>query len=111
MTALKHPSFHEEKEVRCIHAVNLESDESSMKFIDNQEDGNELTGRKIEFRTTENALSAYLDIPVCSEKHDQPIAEIIIGPKNNINHNNLLLFLGGLGYKNVLLKSSSIPYR
>lgn len=113
MVALKHQAFHEEKEVRCIHAVNIEANEAGMRFVDSGgvTEYGDVEGEKIRFQVIDNHLSAFLDISFLRNGNDNPISEIVMGPKNHSNPGNLMLYLGGLDYSNITITSSDAPYR
>lgn len=113
MVALKHQAFHEEKEVRCIHAVNIEANDAGMRFVDSGgvTEYGDVEGEPVGFQVRDNHLCAYLDMPFRGKDNDSPIAEIVMGPKNHSNPGNLMLYLGGLGYSNIAITVSDAPYR
>lgn len=109
-TGFKHSAFQEEKEVRCLHAVNVKFEEDIVHFEDAPNACDSWKSQPVKFQVQNNHLCAYIDLPFwISNRH--PIAEIIMGPKNNSAPTNLLLYLGGLGYSNVRVKISNVPYR
>jgi hypothetical protein len=84
-----------------------------MRFIDSggvTEHG-DVEGEPVGFQVRNNHLCAYLDMPFQRKDNDNPIAEIVMGPKNDSNPGNLMLYLGGLGYSNIAITSSDAPYR
>jgi len=66
MLAFKNPSFRDEKEIRCLHLVDVESNQKVMKLKDHGGvlgDGQQVAGEDVRFRIQDNALVAYLDMP------------------------------------------------
>lgn len=114
MTALKHPSFVSEKEVRCVRAVNLVKAGEGYKFHDYggiYNNKTEVPGEKVRFLSGKSGLTAYLDIPYIISGEQSPIVEVVIGPKNRINDGNVFLFLASVDQTHVNLRRSIIPYQ
>ena len=66
MIAFKNPKFQEEKEIRCLHAVNPERTDNAIRLVDHGGILGSLEGVEgeiVRFRIRDNALSAYLDMP------------------------------------------------
>lgn len=108
---LKHSAFQEEKEIRCIHAVNVKMEKEIMHFVDGANAKEDWKSQPVKFQVRDNHLCAYMDLPFWHLNGQHPIAEIYLGPKNQSAAGNILLYLGGLGYSNVVIKSSKVPYR
>jgi len=114
MGAFKHSAFRHEMELRCLHSVNVKFENECVRFSDPggySESGKEVDGLTVKFQDRENHLCAYMDMPFYAQDGAHPVAEIVLGPKNHSNVGNVLLYLGGLGYSGVTLKTSNIPYR
>ncbi len=114
MTAFKHPAFEEEKEIRAVHAINLQQQGKLIKFVDaggTVRGGIPVPGDPVNFQIRDNHLTAYFDHQFSAPGPDTPIKEIILGPKNYSASGNIELFLGGLGYLKMDLQVSGAPYR
>lgn len=114
MLAFKNPSFHEEKEVRCLHMVDVETNERSAKLIDRggvlggKED---VAGENVRFRIQDDALVAYLDIPFRRGFEVSAIKRICLGPNNRNWLGNIFYFAGSLDYENMVVAKSRSTYR
>ncbi len=114
MCAFKHSAFKAEKEVRCLHILNVKREGDDYKFVDpggQNDNGHAFEPVPVGFQVRGNHLCAYLDLPFWSQEGEHPIAEIVLGPKNESHYGNVFLYLGAVGYKGVGLRSSQIPYR
>ena len=114
MTALKHPSFAEEAEIRAVHAVRVKPQEKLAKFVSNGgiiNSTERVEPAEINFQVRNNHLTAYTDINFSPKDFPTPIKELILGPKNHSNLGNLQLFFGGLSYGDISLSKSEVPYR
>lgn len=114
MTSFKHPAFAEEREVRAVHAVSIQEQGKLVKFIDEGGivDGHiEVAGNPVSFQVRDNHLVAYIDATLTPSNMPSPIHDLVMGPKNHSAPGNLQLFLGGLGYTDITLCRSSVPYR
>lgn len=114
MTALKNPSFAEEAEVRAVHAVSIKPQGKLAKFISNGgmiNSTERVEPTEVNFQVRNNHLTAYTDINFSQNNFSSPIKELILGPKNHSNFGNLQLFFGGLGYDDISLSRSEVPYR
>jgi hypothetical protein len=110
-TGLKHSAFQEEKEIRCVHAVNVRMEKEIMHFVDGSNACDDWKSQPVQFQVQDNHLCAYIDLPFWHPNGQHPILEIYLGPKNHSAAANVLLYLGGLGYSNVSIRTSNIPYR
>lgn len=72
----KHYSFREEKEIRLIHGFGEVSAESE----------------SIKYRSTEDNLISYMEIPLNIENEFPPIREIVLGPKNKADERDVKNF-------------------
>ena len=114
MIAFKNPAFEHEKEIRCVHVVNVDRKNNRISFIDNG--GTSLgtktvPGEKIAFLVRDNHFVASLDLPFNTSIGEHPVTEIIYGPKNQGVSGNMALFLGGLGISGIKFRRSDVPYR
>lgn len=109
--ALKHSAFQEEKEIRCVHGVNVKFEEEIMQFVDAPNACEEWKNQPVKFHVQDNHLCAYIDLPFWISNKKHSVTEIILGPKNHSAPPNILLYLGGLGYSNVGIRMSNVPYR
>jgi len=114
MVAFKHSAFQHEKELRCLHSVNIKFENESIRFSDPgglYGSGQRFAPRPVGFQIRDNHLCAYLDMPFCTDEGVSPVAEIVLGPRNHSLPGNVLLYLGGLGYSSVDIKTSEVPYQ
>jgi hypothetical protein len=114
MSAMKHPSFHSEREVRCVRAVAVERVGSNLKFADRGGKGRggvDIPGETVRFTTRAGCLTAHVDIPYNLPGAVAPIEEVALGPKNETGVGNVFLFLGGLGHSHIKVRMPSLPYR
>ncbi len=107
----KHSAFQEEKEIRCVHAVNVKMEKEIMHFVDGPNASEDWKSQPVKFQVRDNHLCAYIDLPFWHPNGQHPISEIYLGPKNHSAAANVLLYLGGLGYSNVGIRASNVPYR
>lgn len=113
LAGFKHRAYRHEREIRGLHAVNVQANADGIRFVDLaiEEDGKAIHSQQVHFQVRDNHLCAYLDLPFCERFDKQAISEIVLGPKNHSYPGNVRLYLGGLGYSNVVLKQSAVPYR
>ena len=114
MTALKHPSFQSEQEVRCLRAISLEEVGSNFSFVDRggrERDGGDFPGERVCYATRAGSLTAHVDIPYTLPAKECPIVEVALGPKNGTGLGNVFLFLGSLGHASIRVRPSNLPYR
>lgn len=114
MLAFKNPSFRDEKEIRCVHMVDVEINEKAMKLKDNGGSlgaGTEVAGEEIRFRVQDGALVAYLDISFRRDFESSAIKSVELGPNNPNWPANVFYFAGALGYENLKIRRSTGTYR
>jgi hypothetical protein len=114
MLAFKNPSFQDEREIRCLHIVNVEANERLAKLIDHggllgTKDA--VSGEDVRFRIRDNALVAYLDISFRRGFEASAIKRICLGPNNPNWFGNVFYFAGSLGYENMEVAKSKSTYR
>ncbi len=126
----KNPAFREENEwrlvfypfgnIRNLLITNKSKDMSANQLfydrmyepIDYKKDYNGLVRGKIQFKCTDNTIVSYIDVNFDNIK-DLLLAEIIIGPKSNIDDKDLRLFLMANGYdlSKITIKKSNATYQ
>ncbi len=104
----KDPSFDEEKEFRLEYKIdgNINENDNSKLFF--RSNGSLIIPfYKIEYVDKNDTLS------IQSKYKKLPIEKIIIGPSLDyeLNKNSIEIFLSKLGYKNIEIIQSKIPYR
>jgi len=111
--AFKHHAFKDEKEIRCLHAVDVVLSETEMRFVDagGISQGKEVEGEEIQFQMRNSALTAFFDMPFYKGKGALPISEIVIGPRSHTSVNNLKFYLSSMGHNDVEIIGSEAPYR
>lgn len=114
MLAFKNPSFRDEKEIRCLHLVDVEINDKVMKLRDHGGllgDGKQVAGEDVRFRIQDDALVAYLDMPFRRSSESLAIKAIDLGPRNPNWPGNVLYFAGALGYEDIRVRKSTSTYR
>ena len=114
MSAMKHPSFASEKEIRCMRAISLSPIGKNFQFLDRggvNLNGTAIPGEKVFFTNNSNFFTAHVDIPLSLPAHQTPIMEVMLGPKSRNNLGNIFLYLGGNGFTEIKVQTSGIPYR
>lgn len=109
----KHPAFRTEREVRCVHAVQLEkTPKGGRRFRDpgGQRAGVEEEGQRVSFHVRDGHLTAHIDLPFLVDGVS-PVEAVITGPKNLTVTGNLLLYLASEGLDDLKFGHSRIPYR
>jgi hypothetical protein len=102
----KNELFMEEQEVRLIHNPIITQDNLTKKFIFK----NHLS--TMMFRATCGNLIPYFELKFDNFNDDnEPIIEIIKGPKNKFINQEIKIFLANNGFYNVNIKSSKSSYR
>lgn len=102
----KNELFMEEQEVRLIHNPIITQDNLTKKFIFK----NHLS--PMMFRATCGNLIPYFELKFDNFNDDnEPIIEIIKGPKNKFINQEIKIFLANNGFYNVNIKSSKSSYR
>jgi hypothetical protein len=114
MLAFKNPSFRDEKEIRCLHLVDVETNEKIMKLKDSGGvlgDGEQVAGEDVRFRVQDSALVPYLDMPFRRNFESSAIKAIDLGSRNPNWPANILYFAGALGYEHLRIRKSTSTYR
>ena len=109
----KHPAFRSEREVRCVHAVQIqEMPKGGRRFHDpgGTRAGEPEGGQAVAFYVRDGHLTAHLDMPFVVDDAT-PIKAVITGPKNRTATGNLLLYLASEGLDDIRFQHSQIPYR
>lgn len=126
----KNPAFSEENEwrlvfypfgnIRNLFIGHRYTDMSSNQLfydrmlepIEYEKDYHGLKRGKLQFRCTDNKIISYVDMSFADIK-DWMLAEIVIGPKSNIDDKDLRLFLLANGYdlSKVCIRKSSATYQ
>jgi Protein of unknown function (DUF2971) len=110
----KHSAFRHEREIRCVHVNKVDFTDGRLRFIDpggENSSGHQFDAVPIRFEVRNNHLCAYQDLPFSWTEGAHPVAELVLGPKNYSYLGNIFLYLGGLGYGDVPIRQSAIPYR
>ena len=101
----KNNAFHEEKEWRIIH--------TPLIMGSHVDDSTQVIGgiSECNFRVTPNDIIPYFVLPFSENKPFQPIAEIILGPKNNVALYKIQTFLSINGFLKIPIRPSRASYR
>jgi hypothetical protein len=100
----KNPAFSEEQEVRVIYSppalmFNIISDQSNGIIS------------KAKYRTSLNKIIPYVEIKFPLDESVNPISNIFLGPKCEINEGDIYRFMKSEGYKGFTIAKSSASYR
>ena len=93
--------------------VSVETDDERPRLVDKggKLHGSEDPGQPIKFRTRNNGLIAYVDIPMAMDKVAQPISEVWLGPKNDNALGNIIYMMSANRLKGYDIKRSKASYR
>ena len=113
LTSFKNPAFLEEDEVRLIHLVNFEPSNGSLRLVDpgGTAFGEPAPTQDVGFHITRSTPVAHLDIPFTGAARPCPIAEVVLGPKNDSMTSGVSVMLETLGLTNVRVWKSKASYR
>ena len=108
----KNSSFAEEKEVRCLHALDVRLDEGHPRLVDagGGSDGN-IKGEKVNFRVRDGAIAAYVDLHIPKLQDVPLIKEIWLGPRNVNGPGNIIYLLGECGIAGTAILRSTATCR
>jgi hypothetical protein len=103
--SFKNPAFHEEHEWRIAYTPLV-----STHF---EKHDLQISGRltDVRFRSTRCGVLPYFELPFGQEDCGNSIVEIVIGPKNRTNVDQIEMMLLSLGYKNATVRRSAATYR
>lgn len=113
LASFKNPAFVEEDEVRLIHLVGFRESNSSFRVVDlgGIAFGKQSPPKNIEFHLVRNTPVPHLDISLDAGDGSSPIAEIVIGPKNDSLPSAVSIYLETIDMPNVKVKKSLASYR
>jgi hypothetical protein len=116
LCAYKNPAFHEEKEIRLVHASGLLPEGSSSKIVPlgarNPEKPEERLSEPIDirFRISKGLIVPYVALDYSTSGAVNPIRSVILGPPNPNAERNVEIFLNTLGLVDVTVRRSRAPY-
>jgi hypothetical protein len=113
LNSFKNPAFLEEDEVRLIHLVNFEPSNGSLRLVDpgGTAFGEPAATLDVGFYISRSTPVAYLDIPFTGPARPCPIAEVVLGPKNDSMPSGVSVMLETMGLANVRVQKSKASYR
>ena len=112
LCSYKNPSFREEKEIRFAHLSGLSPQNEIVPFGAVDEAGKRLSEPiPIRFRIRDGAIVPYVVLDLTNGGKNQPVKEVVLGPKNENSELNVGLFLNTVGMKGVKIRRSHAPYR
>ncbi len=113
LNSFKNPAFLEEDEVRLIHLVNFESSNGSLRLVDpgGTAFGKPVATLDVGFHMSGSTPVAHLDIPFTGTECLCPIAEVVLGPKNDSMLRGVSVMLETMGLANVRVWKSEASYR
>lgn len=107
--AYKDPSFREEDEVRLLHELRVDLDDSGWTLSDEggTADGHQVGGTAVRYRAAGSSIVAYVDLAF----RQGAIREVWQGPRNDNGPGNALFPLTHWGHRDVALRRSASFYR
>lgn len=109
----KNPAFSEEREIRLARAIMVEHDNDGPYLKDSGGVGRDKLSKKalvIQFRDRSGVIVPYVELPL-GGLGKELIKEVILGPKNPNNGNEVSMALHAHGFKNFKIRSSLATYR
>lgn len=113
LASFKNPAFLEEDEVRLVHIANFKKSNDSLKLVDpgGTSFGVGVSPQPIKFRMNGSTPVAYLDMDFTNGGAVSPIAEVVLGPKNDSLPSGISVFLETLSHTGVRIRRSRASYR
>ena len=113
LSSFKNPAFIEEDEVRLIHVVNFEPSNGSLRLTDpgGTAFGGLAAPLDIGFHMSGGTPVVHLDIPFMADGHPSPVAEVVLGPKNDSLPSGISVMLETVGLAHVRVRKSKASYR
>ncbi|WP_295573812.1 DUF2971 domain-containing protein [uncultured Stenotrophomonas sp.] len=105
MIGFKNPAFEEEKEVRLVHRIAVDSDPFRTFYASETGSSDVSVG----FQMRGSNPSAYLDLPL--PEQDPGIRRIVVGPRAQVELRSLRILLGATGFGDVSVDRSQATYR
>ncbi|MCJ8147011.1 DUF2971 domain-containing protein [Acinetobacter sp. A3.8] len=112
LSSFKNPAFKEELEVRLMHIAVLDSsdmDNLVYKFGGGTANGTDCRDYQLHYRMNGSVPTAFIDIDFYYDNN--PVKQVILGPKNESLLSGVSMALNSLGLKNVKVKKSRASYR
>ncbi|ENU26406.1 DUF2971 domain-containing protein [Acinetobacter modestus] len=112
LSSFKNPAFKEELEIRLMHIAVLDLsdiDNPEYKFGGGMANGAECRDYQLHYRMNKSVPTAFMDIDFYYDNN--PIKEVILGPKNESLLSGVFMAMNSLGLKNVKVKKSEASYR
>lgn len=109
----KNPAFAEEKEIRCLHLLDVRTDDDRPRLVDagGFSAKREVKGEKVNYRVNDGAIVAYVDIPIPALDGKPLMQEVWVGPRNVNGPGNILYLMSECGLKGYSVHQSQASYR
>jgi len=107
---IKHPSFKEEREIRFVHNIILNEDNSLTDSVKEECKQYRDILNGIFFRMVNNIPSPYVETSFMLNEKDSPVEEVLIGSKNNSTAFDVQLFLKYCGFNDVQIRRFDSSY-
>jgi hypothetical protein len=113
LSSFKNPAFIEEDEVRLIHMINFEPSNGSLRLTDpgGAAFGEPAAPLDVGFHMSGSTPVAHIDIPFTKDGRPCPIAEVVLGPKNDSLPSGISVMLETIGLSHVRVRKSKASYR
>jgi hypothetical protein len=114
LCAYKNPAFAEEMEIRRVH-ISLALDEVTKGVIPigaiDRQNVRRSPAVQVDFRVSNGVLVPYVVLDYTDGGKNEPLKEVVLGPKNANLESNVEILLSTMGLNNVAIKRSQAPYR
>jgi hypothetical protein len=112
LCAYKNPAFHEEREIRLVHACVVDRQTKNILPLGATRHGKRLSRPlQTRFRMSNGALVPYVVVDYSNKGAVVPVKEIVLGPQNRNAESNIKIFLNSIGLREVTVRRSKAPYR
>ncbi|MGH8565602.1 MAG: DUF2971 domain-containing protein [Gammaproteobacteria bacterium] len=113
LAAFKNPAFSEEEEIRLIRLVNLEKSNAFLRLRDpgGTAPGPSADPQPVAFHISKGIPVAHIDLDFTNGGTTAPLAEVMLGPRNDALWSGVLVLLETLGLPGVKVRRSGASYR
>jgi hypothetical protein len=112
LCAYKNPSFKEEREIRFAHLCGMVGSKKIIALGARGSNGKPLSDQlETHFRMRKGVIVPYVVIDYSRNGTVEAIKEVVLGPKNENDEDNVETYLNTIGISNVIVRRSKVPYR
>lgn len=114
LCAYKNPAFAEEMEIRRVH-ISMTLDEVTRGVIPigaiDRQNVRRSPPVQVDFRVSNGVLVPYVALDYTDDGKNEPLKEVVLGPKNANLESNVEILLSAMGLNRVAIRRSQAPYR